>query len=525
MYRFKRIALVLAALLCLQWQAVQGGVDTHALFTDGMVLQRDARVPIWGTADDGERVTVSLQGQEVSTTARDGKWTVHLENLQAGGPFEMTISGKNTLRIQDVMVGEVWIAGGESNMEWPLLMTTNGNVSIASSSNDNIRLFNVDKTPASVPLPSVRGSWKQSAPESVRKFSAVSYYFARDLQQSMNVPVGIIQATWSGTPAEAWTSRTALESHPALKHHADRQARELQHYLNSLDGLIDDLKDYREATAQAIASGDDAPALPSFDTAISPARRPGAPSNLYNGMIAPIAPYAAKGVVWYQGESNVARASEYQTLLTAMIKDWRSAFERDDLNFVIVQLAPYGTRARQLRESHWADLREAQLMTVRNLDHTALVVTTDAGTEYELNPKLKEPVGSRLALAARNVAYGDRRLVSSGPEFTGMEVQGNRAILTFSDTGGGLQADSGALTGFVIAGPDGRFRHAQAEVDGNTIIVHSSEISSPVAVRYGWADFPNGNLENKEGLPASPFRTDVPSRVNQRRVAGSPGSN
>ncbi|MDH7602209.1 MAG: sialate O-acetylesterase [Armatimonadota bacterium] len=438
-------------------------VKPNGLFTDNAVLQQGIQVPIWGTAADGERVTVQFAGQTVSTTAKDGKWMVRLKPLKAGGPYTLRISGSNTVELKNIMVGEVWIASGQSNMQWPLAQTLDAERAIASANDPLLRLYTVPRVPAAEPARDVSGSWVECTPETVKDFSAVAYYFARSLRQALNVPVGIIHSSWGGTRVEAWTSLPVLQSDP------------------DFNESISEIKDY--GTNQ---------------------NHPGA---LYNGMIAPLVPYAIRGAIWYQGESNARQAYRYEKRLTNMITNWRKEWGQGDFPFLMVQLAPFGKVVSEPTDSSWAELREAQLMTSLHCPNTAVVVTLDVGDPNDIHPKNKQPVGERLALAARALAYGEK-VDYKGPRLKSAVIKGDRVILEFTDTGGGLEAVGGPLTGFAIAGADGKFHNAQATIVGDRVVVSSPEVPNPVAVRYAWADAPIANLFGKNGLPASPFRTD-----------------
>lgn len=495
-----------AALVCVQGPAAFADVKPHALIADGMVLQQGAKVPLWGSADADEQVTVQFQGQEVATTAKNGTWKVQLQELKAGGPYEMTIAGKNRIQLTNILVGEVWICSGQSNMEWPVRMSADGEQAVANSANPMIRLFTVPRTAAAAPLHHVHGTWQECGPSTVGGFSAVGYFFGRDLQKARGVPVGLIHTSWGGTPAEAWTSTAAMEAEPALKYLSERQAKALAAYPQVIEQYIATVRKYKEAFSKALAEHEDTPAPPAA-LPLSPSRNPHGAATLYNGMIASIIPYAMRGAIWYQGESNASRAYEYRTLLPTMIKNWRSDWHEGDFPFLIVQLAPFMKKDPEPKESQWAELREAQLLTSLTVPKTALAVITDVGEENDIHPRKKEPVGTRLALAARALAYGEN-LVYSGPIYQAMKVEGNKAILSFTHTGSGLVAKGGPLTGFTIAGKDRKFVPAQAEIQGAEVLVWSPSVDQPVAVRYGWANYPVVNLWNKEGLPASPFRTD-----------------
>jgi sialate O-acetylesterase len=494
-----------AVLVSTQGPAAFADVKPHALIADGMVLQQGVKVPIWGSADDEEKVTVHFQDQEISTVAKGGTWLVRLDELKAGGPYEMTITGKNRIQFRNILIGEVWVCSGQSNMEWPVQVTAHADKAIADSANPMIRLFTVARTAAAFPLDHVQGKWQECGPDTVKSFSAVGYFFGRDVQKARNVPVGLIHSSWGGTPAEAWTSKAALEAEPALKYLSQRQTSALAAYPGVIDKYIARLGKYEEAFSKAVAKDQDPPNPPVLP--VPPSRNPNGASTLYNGMIAPIIPYAMRGAIWYQGESNAGRAYEYRTLLPTMIKNWRTDWKQGNFPFLIVQLAPFMKIETEPGESQWAELREAQLLTTLTVPNTALAVITDVGEENDIHPRRKEPVGARLALAARALAYGEK-IAYSGPVHHAMRTEGNKAILSFEHTGSGLAAKGGPLTGFTLAGKDRKFVKAQAEIHGDKVAVWSPTVDEPVAVRYGWTNYPVVNLWNKEGLPASPFRTD-----------------
>ncbi len=490
---------------CLGGAPAFAAVKPHALIAEGMVLQQGRKVQIWGTADDGEKVTVSFRGQEVSATATQGKWLVTLEPMQAGGPYEMTIAGSNTLHFNSVLVGEVWICSGQSNMEWPVSSSADSEKTVAESNYPSIHLFTVTKTPASAPRDTLQGKWQSCGPETVGRFSAVGYFFGRDLHKALQVPVGLIHTSWGGTPAEAWTSLPALEAEPRLRYLAERQVQALAQFPQAIDRHIADLTRYKQEISAIDGTQRDLPVPPAAPT--NPARNPWGAATLYNGMIASVIPYGIRGAIWYQGESNASRAHEYRTLLPTMIKNWRTDWKQGDFPFLIVQLAPFTKILPEPGDSEWAELRDAQLQTTRTLPNTAQAVITDVGQETDIHPRWKEPVGARLALAARALGYGEK-IEYSGPAYESMRIEGDKAILTFQHVGGGLVAKNGPLVGFTIAGADRKFVKADAEIHGDQVVVRSPKVEQPVAVRFGWANYPVVNLWNQAGLPASPFRTD-----------------
>ncbi len=464
--------------------AAQAAVRLPALVGDHMVLQRDANVPIWGWAEPGEKVTISFRGRAYTAVpAAAGKWRAVLPATPAGGPYTMTIKGQNTIRIQDVLVGDVWLASGQSNMELPLRdknapspnaypLPLNAEQEVAAANFPQIRQFTVRKTVAYQPQTASTGSeWQVCSPATAGRFSAVGYFFARDLYQRYHVPIGLISSPWGGTPAEAWVSGEALKKLP------DFAAPVAE--LEKLAG---------------------APGPPAKDAQNGPAV-------LYNGMIAPLIPYALKGVIWYQGESNTARADQYRALFPALIADWRGRWGYD-FPFLFVQLANFTPALPEPAESEWAELREAQAGALA-LPRTGMAVAIDIGESDNIHPANKQEVGHRLALAARKVAYADNAVVAAGPTFQSMAVAGSKVRLKFTNLGSGLiTKGNGPPKGFAVAGADRKFYWAAATQEGPDIVLTCAAVPAPVAVRYDWANNPDGNLYNKEGLPAAPFRTD-----------------
>lgn len=631
-------------------------VRLPALVSDGMVLQQKAPVRIWGWAADGERVTVTLRGQSATAEARGGQWAVTLKPLDAGGPFEMTIAGRNTLRVKDVLVGEVWLCSGQSNMEFSLDRSQAAKIDIDAAADPMLRMFTVQRQLAAEPKQDVSGgAWQSASPESRGGFSAVGFYFGRALRAARGVPVGLIHASWGGTPAEAWTSRPALEAwglpESAFEALGTPTRAAQQVYERNLaawaaagkpQGAFDDpgvqgaarawsagrigsewramalpraweqagpdlqvdgaiwfrrevtipegwkgrdlevslgaIDDADQTFFNGVAIGAIGPETPSHWAAprrytvgaanvragaasvavrvwdhggdggvmgpatamwVAPAgadprerislagewrfkperTRPSMPmppglssqlpSVLYNGMIAPVLPYTIKGATWYQGESNTGRAAQYRSLLAAMIRNWRADFGAGEFPFLIVQLAPYMAIQAEPQESNWALLREAQHHVTRDVPNAALAVITDVGDPADIHPTKKRPVGERLALAARKLAYGEG-IVASGPTFRSAAVASGKVTVSFDNVGKGLEVRGGRLTGFAIAGADRRFVNAEAAIVGDRVVVSSPKIAAPAYVRFGWADYPVVNLWNADGLPAVPFRTDAP---------------
>jgi len=475
-------------------------VRLPAVFSDNMVLQRGIAVPIWGWADEGEVVTVKFRNQVVNTTPVAGKWMARLKPLTVGGPDTLTVSGKNSIELKNVLVGEVWVCSGQSNMEWQLKRAFEPQAAIAAAGNPKIRLLTVEKSKSDKPLEELRSfGWRECTSESAADFSAVGYYFGRDLQKALGVPVGLIHTSWGGSPAEVWMSAAVLESNPAYKR-------------DILDASVETIKRYESEKAKFDQDQKDG----KLTADSRPPRAPWKPTELYNSMIHPLIPYAIKGAIWYQGESNAGRAQQYRTLFPDMIRNWRKDWGQGDFTFLLVQLAPYDkSKKRSLEQimeksvdSDWAELREAQLLSTRVLPKVGMAVITDLGEKDDIHPTRKEPVGARLALAARKIAYG-QGIISSGPTFMKLAVKGNQAVLSFDNVDKGLEARDGELKGFAICGEDRNFVWAKAEIRGKKVVVSSPQVAKPFAVRYGWADFPVVNLWNKDGLPATPFRTDT----------------
>lgn len=498
--------LAAAAIALLAGSCGQGRADVSlsSVISDNMVLQQQMPVRIFGKADAGEKVTVAIQSQTQSATAgSDGKWAVMLKPLKAGGPFTLKVTGKNTLALKNILVGEVWVCSGQSNMEFALRNAFEGDKAIANSANSNIRIFLVTKARSDRPLENVKAKWQECGPDTVGPSSAVAYYFARDLQKARGVPIGLIETYWGGTPAESWTREEILASNSTLKPIVDDYPAARARFDKAL-------ADYPAIVEKAKAAGRPAPNRPNLWRY----------SELYNAMIAPLTSYTARGFLWYQGESNAGKADQYRTLMPAMISNWRQDWGNRDMPFLLVQLAPYMALSPEPTDTPWAHLREAQLYTTQVLPKVGMAVITDVGTANDIHPKHKEPVGQRLALLARNIAYGEK-IVANGPTYKSMSVKGGKAVLKFGSVGTGLQAlaldeegvtvPAGKLVGFTIAGKDGKFYNADAAIEGkDTVVVSSPQVPEPAMVRYGWANYPVVNLWNSESLPATPFRTDAP---------------
>jgi sialate O-acetylesterase len=416
----------------------------------------------------------------------------------------MTISGKNTITIKNIMVGEVWVCSGQSNMQMSVKSSANAEQEISAANYPDIRLFTVTRKVAAEPQSDCVGSWTLCSPQTVPGFSAVAYYFGRKLHKTLDVPIGLIHTSWGGTPAEAWTRREILEKEadaaPILERYDDAVAK----YPQAKKEYEQKLVEWKEAVEKAKAEGEKVPPRPRAPFGPGHSH---SPAGLYNAMIAPLIPYGVGGAIWCQGESNASRAYQYRKLFPAMIKNWHNDWGQGDFPFLFVQLANFMAIDPEPAESMWAELREAQSMTLA-LPNTGMAVIIDIGEANDIHPKNKQDVGKRLALWALARSYG-KELVYSGPIYKSMKIENDKVILYFDHVGGGLIAASdGPLKGFAIAGADRKFVWADAKINGDNIVVSSGEVSAPVAVRYAWADNPVCNLYNEEGLPASPFRTD-----------------
>lgn len=498
-------SLALIGALLLGGRLAAGGaaeIEPHPLFSDNMVIQRRQPIRVWGRAVPGGTVRVTLNGKSGSATvAANGEWNVELPPEEtAGGPYELLVEGEKSIRYQNVMIGDVWVCSGQSNMEWPVRSAKNAKEEIAAADHPELRLFSVPDRVRFERTGTLSGEgWKICRSDTVGEFSAVGYFFGRELSRELNIPIGLIDVSWGGSPAEAWIPLEAIETDPTLRPLVDRFRRNRAKMTpEAVEAYENALKQWRE--------------LKKTD---SKAPCPEAPwgreqclaGGLFNGMICPLLKFGIKGVAWYQGEANVTRARQYRPLLKLLIGTWRKEWNRGDFPFLIVQLANFQGGRRPLLENSWAELREAQQMALE-LPNTALTVTCDIGEPRNIHPANKQEVGRRLALAAEKVAYG-MDVVCSGPEYRSMTVDGNRAVISFRHIGGGLVAKGGSLKWFQIAGEDRKFYDADAEITGDKVVVGSPRVPVPVAVRYAWRNNPeNCNFYNREGLPAVPFRTD-----------------
>lgn len=500
-----RSLLVYSALIA--WaisQPVPAAVRLPAIFSEHMVLQRGIRVPVWGWADPGEQVTVTIARQTGKAQAgADGKWMVHLAPLKTGGPLRLVIQGKNTLAVEDVLVGEVWLCSGQSNMVMKVSAAQNFEAERQAANTPEIRTFVVQPSYAEEPQSELKGRWIVATPESVGEFSAAAYFFGRELHRSLHVPVGLVNSSVGGTAIEAWISAGAQRTSPDLK-----PELKLLDQANAEFDRAAAAAQYQAALAKwkaAAAAGQSRKRAPRR-APLNPVElhdRQNGVAVLFNGMIAPLIPFALRGAIWYQGEANTRpeRASYYQYQLPLLVKDWRARWGQGSFPFAWVQLPNFNGPGR-----NWPVVREGMLKTLA-VPRTGMAVTIDIGEAGNIHPKNKQEAGRRLAMWALGDVYGHKGAVS-GPLFAGQKIKSGQIVISFAHAGGGLVAKNGALEGFLIAGSDKRWVPAVAKIAGSTVVISSPEVKQPVAVRYAWANNPRCNLYNGAGLPASPFRTD-----------------
>jgi sialate O-acetylesterase len=471
MNRWVSIQVRFLAVLAVFWSApILAEVRLPSILGDHMVVQRDRPMSLWGWDDAGAGVTVTLgQASATATADADGRWMVQLPAMAAGGPHTITIEGTSTVTLQDVLVGEVWLCSGQSNMEWTVLRSANPEEEVAAADHPMIRHIKIGRAPMETPQDDApAGGWQVCSPETAGNFTAVGYYFARHLKAELQVPIGLIGSNWGGTRIEPWTPPVGFQSVPALQE------------------IADNLENLPAKTAEGQVNHQ-------------------SPLALYNGMIHPLLPFAIRGAIWYQGESNNGEGMLYHEKMKALIHGWRSVWNDSEMPFYYVQLAPYRYRGEPDR---LPGIWEAQLKTLE-VPHTGMAVTVDIGDVDDIHPLNKQDVGKRLALWALAKTYGQSDLVHSGPLYRSLEIEGGRAIISFDHVDGGLVSRDGQpLSHFQIAGDDGQFVEAQAEIVGQTVVVSAESVSQPVAVRFGWHQEAEPNLSNREGLPASPFRTD-----------------
>ncbi len=471
MNRWVSIQVKFLAVVAVFWSApILAEVRLPSILGDHMVVQRDRPVSLWGWDDAGAGVTVTLgQASATATADADGRWMVQLPAMAAGGPHTITIEGTSTVTLKDVLVGEVWLCSGQSNMEWTVLRSANPAEEVAAANHPLIRHIKIGRAPTETTQDDApAGGWQVCSPETAGNFTAVGYYFARHLNGELQVPIGLIGSNWGGTRIEPWTPPVGFQNVPALKE------------------IAENLENLPAKTAEGRVNHQ-------------------SPLALYNGMIHPLLPFAIRGAIWYQGESNNGEGMLYYEKMKALIHGWRSVWNDPEMPFYYVQLAPYRYKVDPER---LPGIWEAQLKTLE-VPHTGMAVTVDIGDVTDIHPLNKQDVGKRLALWALAKTYGQSDLVHSGPLYRSLEIEGGRAIISFDHVGGGLVSRDGqSLSHFQIAGDDGQFVEAQAEIVGQTVVVSAESVPQPVAVRFGWHQEAEPNLSNREGLPASPFRTD-----------------
>jgi sialate O-acetylesterase len=495
-------ALIGAATCCVV-PAAHADVRLPAIISDHMVLQSGVETPIWGWADPGEEVSVSLGESTTKAAAgKDGKWQVKLAKLKAGGPQTLQVTGKNTLALKDVLIGEVWLGSGQSNMAMTVNRAKDFDKEEPAAKFPQIRMFTESSPAAATAQAECKGEWVVCSPETVGKFSATAYFFGRKLHQELGVPVGLINSSVGGTPIESWISPEAQASAGELKAAFEAaQQNDAKFDAAAAKGkYVRDLAAWQEATKAAKAAGKTLPKKPQDPVAVR--ARKGNVGGLFNGKIAPLVPYGIRGVIWYQGEANSVegKAQFYQYQLPLLVKDWRTRWGYD-MPFAWVQLPNFGGPGR-----NWSIVRDAMLKSL-SVPKTGMAITIDVGEEKEIHPKNKQDVGHRLALWALGTVYG-KSGPTSGPLPAGHERRGSSLVVSFTHTDGGLVAKGGELRTFEVAGADGEWKPATAKIEGDKVVVSSPEVATPTAARYAWSNFPDCNLFNGAGLPASPFRTD-----------------
>jgi len=544
MFPSKTLALASALFIALQLKPALATIVPGPLFTDHAVLQQGVPDNVWGTADPGEPVTVTIDGQSATATANaTGQWSVKLKPLAAGGPYTLTLAGTNgdNITLNDVLAGEVWFCAGQSNMYYPLIGFPNNPLTRAAiplATDPELHFALVPATLADTPQTTVKSNWQEANPADVGMLSAVGYFFARD-------PVGLVDVAVGGTSAQAWMSHDAMANNPLLAYHLNELADYTTAYPDLLQKYNDKIATLKPDYDAAVAKWkDDAAAAKAAGTAPPPRPRSlpmmppdaehwlCAPTRLFNGMIAPLSPFTIKGVIWYQGEANWNEGYDYRTLFPALIADWRRQFNQGNFPFLFVQLPGHNPVVDHPGESWLAEVRQAQLETLTASPNTGMVVIHDLSDAANIHPSRKEPVGDRLALVARGLVYGEP-IEYTGPVFKGIDIQGAQVRVNFDHAAGlhtiqitdaaddgPIEAPADKVSGFAIAGADKKYYFADATIDGTSVVLTSPDVPAPVAVRYGWAEFPTGNLVNSAGLLASPFRTDDWRWISKHKIPG-----
>lgn len=506
-FRFKR--LVAMRIFCKTFFSftflisvfAQAQIKLPAIISDNMILQQNTKVALWGWAQPGEKIAVTNSWDHKTATLTadaSGKWLTWMKTTKAGGPYQLSFKASNTIEVKNILLGEVWLASGQSNMEFFIGKTSNASYTgvinhdevMKDAEHSDIRTIDVPNKVADEPLNDFKGEWKICTAKTVDTFSAVAYFFAREINKATGFPVGIINSTWGGTPAESWTKKEVLQSDAGLNEILVRYQKAMDVYPQENEKYRATLAAWRNDTSKIKGAAPRGPMGPNSNQS---------PSKLYNGMIVPVEPYTIKGVIWYQGESNAGRAYQYRKLFPAMIDNWRKDWNNSKLPFYFVQISPH--------RSQNAEIRDAQLYVYRNTPYTGIAVTTDNGDSLDIHPRNKELVGKRLSLWALRNEYGRKDIITSGPLYKSMQVEGDKIRISF-DFDKGLVAKDGELKEFTIAGDDQNFVPANAKIEGNTVVVWSEAVKNPKAIRFAWKNVPHPNLYNGAGLPASPFRTD-----------------
>jgi len=459
-----------------------------------MVLQRDQPNKLWGKAEPAESISASIAGQTIAATAdASGLWSLMLPKLEVGGPHTLVVKGKNELKINDILVGEVWICSGQSNMQWTVKSANDSDLELLTANNSQIRMINFPQVGSQTPIWSHDDrKWQVSSTETVGGFSAVGYFFARQLQQTLGVPVGMVNNAWGGSACEAWVDLDTLKKAGSYQAMIDSLSTRNQQYSDLLAIKEPDTKQTEQ--------------LENLKKSVTGNQNP---SNIYNGVLSSHIGYGIRGAIWYQGETNAGRAYQYRELFPLMISTWRKDWNQGDFPFYWVQLADFKAEKDNPEESEWAELREAQTMTMKALPKTGQAVIVDIGEGKDIHPKNKVDVGRRLARWALANEYGVN-IPFHSPEYKAMEIMDDKVKLQFDHFGNGWRPfDTAEPKGFAIAGEDRKFVWATATIaKDNTVIVSSPEVSAPVAVRYAWSDNPRCNMFGQTGLPLTPFRTD-----------------
>ncbi|QDU88591.1 hypothetical protein Pla175_19710 [Pirellulimonas nuda] len=508
--RLLTTAATLAALVLANVASAEPSLWLSDLFSDHAVLQRDQPIRVWGRCQPGGKVELSLADEKATATADEsGKWQAELAARPAGGPYTLKVaSGDEEVVAQDVLIGDVWVCSGQSNMQWRLDQSRDAELAIAAADEPMLRLMRIDTIGSQDPTEQIDTQWRVSSPKEAGSFSGVGYFFGRQLQEALGVPIGLIDNSWGGSACEAWVPPAALADEamygPLRKRWSEIEANSDEASLRR--DYAEKLTQWREQREKALAEGRSAPGRPWINAPLFGNQRPG---NLFAARVEPIRDFPITGVIWYQGESNAGRAYQYRELFPTMIGAWRDAWGQADLPFYWVQLADFKPEKPAPAPSDWAELREAQTMTLDRLENVGQALAIDLGEANDIHPKNKQSVASRLARLALADVYGSK-MPARSPRLEECEFADDAAQLTLTDCEGGLRTFDGVPPqGFAIAGSDQQFHWADAKITGkNTVRLSSAEVREPVAVRYAWADNPRVNLYNSAWLPVTPFRTD-----------------